>query len=180
MKAIIATVLMIFGTTAAQAQQKIFEAWAVGTSTAGPYSSTVNDSGDLFGKWCSYADKNCKWLLGIQIQCNPNNKIPILANTNDTPAAAPLFLACIGPLPGSTNGYYRLEFTNWQVLENLLKGASQIGFAVPMSGGSFKVVRFSLVGESDSDTYLTSNFFSPPSSTPAPAASGQSTRDTTL
>jgi len=44
------------------------------------------------------------------------------------------------------DGLYRYSFTNFDDIDGIVKRASRVGFAVPMEGDQFKVIRFSLFG----------------------------------
>lgn len=119
--------------------------WTYGLSDnhASFYAFTTNNSGSVFGEWCSAATGKCTWMVGMNASCNEESSAyPILANTDG--AAAPVSIICSGKL--ESTDLYRYQFSSWKDLEALLKEAGQIGFAIPLKAGQFRVVRFSLNG----------------------------------
>jgi hypothetical protein len=123
-----------------------FDDWEADVSDDGGtfYALTTNDSGAMFGKWCTLASGKCTWMVGLNAGCEEDSTYPILANT-DTGAQS-LSISCGGTVPGTQLSRY--QFTSYDDVERVLKGAHRrIGFAIPMQGDQFRVVRFSLSGE---------------------------------
>lgn len=119
--------------------------WTYGVSDnrSSFYAFTTNDSGSVFGEWCSASTGKCLWMVGMNASCNEESSAyPILANTDG--AAGPVSIICSGKLENTD--LYRYQFSSWKDLESLLKDAGQIGFAIPLKAGEFRVVRFSLNG----------------------------------
>jgi hypothetical protein len=46
------------------------------------YALTMNDSGAVFGKWCTLATGKCTWMVGMRARCEEDLTYPILANTD--------------------------------------------------------------------------------------------------
>jgi hypothetical protein len=119
--------------------------WIYGVSDnrATFYAFTTNDSGSVFGEWCSASTGKCLWMVGMTASCNEESSAyPILANADG--GAGPVSIICGGKLENTD--FYRYQFSSWKDLEALLKDATQIGFAIPLKAGQFRVVRFSLNG----------------------------------
>jgi len=105
------------------------------------YAATVNDSGSLFGQYCFKSNKSCLYLLAMTVACNPGNKYPVLVNSDI--GSYVLQIYCFDKFK---DGLYRYSFTNFDDIDGIVKRASRVGFAVPMEGDQFKVIRFSLFG----------------------------------
>lgn len=108
------------------------------------YAYTTNDSGNVFGEWCSVTTGNCTWMIGLTTGCEQESSYPVLANSDKVAAA--LDIKCGGKIEDTQLSRY--QFTNFKSVEGLLKNAHRIGFALPMQGDQFRVVRFSLRGSS--------------------------------
>jgi|SRR6185295_6663784 len=125
--------------------EQVFGEWMVSMTDDRDalFAATFNDSGAIFGKWCTVADGKCVWLLGMNVSCTAKgeNAHPTLVNT--TKGATTLQVRCGGPISGGT---YRYVFSSWQELESALDGSERVGFAFPLDSGKFEVVRFSLNG----------------------------------
>ena len=55
-------------------------------------------------------------------------------------------VVCRGKLD---NGMYRYVFTDFEQIDDTVKKASRIGFAVPLAGDQFRVIRFDLMGSNE-------------------------------
>lgn len=137
--------LGLFSATVCGAESS-FGDWQAGVTDdrSTMYAYTTNDSGDMFGEWCSVTTGNCTWMLGLTTACEQESSYPVLANT-DT-GAAPLNIKCGGKIEDSELSRY--QFTSFKDVEKLLKGGHRVGIALPMQGDQFRVVRFSLKGSS--------------------------------
>lgn len=120
-----------------------YGSWGVGVGDDRSflYAATVNDSADLLGQYCTPSEVSCMWLLGLSTKCETGHEYPLLANS-DT-GALQLEIVCSGPLP---NGNYKYAFKNFDQIDELVKRAQRVGFAMPMQGDQFRVVRFMLNG----------------------------------
>lgn len=119
-----------------------FGSWVSGSmaDNSGFYAATVNDSGDVFGEYCSFESKSCFWVLAVDSGCEKNSVYPTLGNTDK--GAASLELVCAGP--GESK--WRYTFQNWKELESLVKQGTRLGLAMPMKADEFRVHRFLLNG----------------------------------
>jgi hypothetical protein len=124
--------------------QTTFGDWQAGVTDdrSMMYAFTTNDSGDVFGEWCSLSSGNCSWMVGLSTDCEQESSYPVLANT-DT-GAAPLNITCGGKIEDTKLSRY--QFDNFKAVAAVLKNSHRIGIALPMQGDKFRVVRFSLKG----------------------------------
>jgi hypothetical protein len=121
-----------------------FGDWYAETSDpATMYAASVNDSGNVLGQYCFPDDGACVWLIGIKTGCEPGGKYPVLANS-DT-GAAHLDALCGGKL---SDGLYRYAFSDFSAIDNFIKQATRVGFALPLQEDQFRVIRFNLDGAS--------------------------------
>ena len=116
------------------------------------FAYTANDSGNVFGEWCSVKSGDCTWMLGLSTSCEQESSYPVLANTDTT--AAPLDIVCGGKIEDSNLSRY--QFTNFQNVDKLLKKSRRLGIALPMQSDQFRVVRFSLKGCSEATATMES------------------------
>src|SRR5690349_3949658 len=90
--------ILIGYSAAARAQDGVGD-WAVGKADDGEtlYAGTVNDSGNIFGEYCTPSLGGCFWLIGLSTACQSSGQYPVLANVDS--AATVLTMACSGRLP---------------------------------------------------------------------------------
>jgi hypothetical protein len=89
-------------------------------------------------------------MIGTTTGCEQDSSYPILANADTE--SAPITISCSGKIEGTD--LTRYLFNNFKDIENLVRKSQRIGFAMPMQEGQFKVVRFSLSGESSAVTSM--------------------------
>jgi hypothetical protein len=120
-----------------------FCAWDTGVTKTGDfiYAATVNDSGNLLGVYCSTTTSDCLWLLGLTTACKEDSKYPTLANSET--GAGYIEVYCSAQLE---NGMYRYVFSNFDQITDIISKNLIVGFALPLQGDQFKVVRFDLSG----------------------------------
>src|SRR5581483_11273653 len=100
-----------------------------------------NDSGSTFGFFC-YGD-SCTFYVDTNVRCAEKSKTPMLINAES--GSTYVVSVCVH-LP---SGDGRVRYVNTILDTDVLKAISSgtiIGFAFPLEGGQFKVVRFSLNG----------------------------------
>lgn len=139
--AAILSLIQIVGTTAKA--DETYGSWSValGDDRSFVYAATANDSGALLGEYC-YPDKgSCIWILGTKTKCEDGHEYPVLANS-DT-GAVQLQVKCNGLAP---NNLYSYAFTSFADVDQLVKGGTRVGFALPLQADEFRVVRFLLNG----------------------------------
>lgn len=124
-------------------QPRFFGSWFTGTTNdgLGLFAATPNDSGNILGQYCYAASGSCVYLLGIHTSCTKGHKYPVLMNSNT--GSLQLFVLCDGRLDAT---HYRYIFTDFKAIDTAVRAASRIGFAVPLQGDQFIVVRFNLDG----------------------------------
>lgn len=127
---------------ASAAHAQTFGDWFV--DTKGPtalYAASVNDSGHVFGQFCFPGADSCVWLIGLQTGCEKGAQYPVLANSDA--GAVHLKMFCDGQLD---SGKYRYVFTDFDEVDDLVRQATRIGFALPLQEDQFRVVRFNVRG----------------------------------
>lgn len=144
MKKLVLGVLGLLVSSDALAQK--FQDW---TTTRGVNSDvvaaeTANDSSGYFGMLCYISSQDCYWALVIEPTCENGSSYPVMANTDA--GAQSLELTCIHV--GKEGVDKLMVFRDFDAISELAKKGSRVGFAVPMKGGQFRVMRFSLLGAS--------------------------------
>jgi len=145
--ALVSVISFAFFSSAALSQAQTFGDWAVDKSTSATTLAalTVNDSGDVFGQFCFLGEGSCVWIIALTTGCKEGTKAPVVVNSDA--GAVQLEITCGGQLPPGAYGYGYV-FTNFDQVDNLVKAATRVGFAIPLEADQFGVVRFSLRGAS--------------------------------
>jgi hypothetical protein len=104
---------------------------------------TNNESGSALGVLCSVESQHCLAYLRANTTCSEGNKQVALVNTDS--GAFPIDMLC-----SKIRGQSGPEFVNllgsYDDMRDVILKHNSIGIALPMTGGQFKVVRFSLIG----------------------------------
>ena len=103
------------------------------------YAATLNDSGAALGQFCFYSDTSCYWFLANDVNCKDDSKYPVLINSDAGSFSLELVCMKSGSKP-------RYGFTEFSVIDKIIRDSSRIGIAFPMESGMFQVSRFSLIG----------------------------------
>jgi hypothetical protein len=140
-KKLIATCLIACATVPALAAAEIIGSWQTDAFSEGVYAATLNDSENLIGQYCYPDQGSCLWLLGLKTRCESGHEYPILANSDV--GAREVTVRCGSRLE---SGLYQYVFTNFDAIDEIVKGSSRLGFAVPLADDQFRVIRFSLDG----------------------------------
>ena len=138
------TILLLTAGLTAAADMVRFGDWFVGYSPDGTkriFASTVNEAGNVLGQYCFLEEQNCAYVLGLHIACEKGALAPVLANSDV--GAFVYQVQCQGP---GANGLYEYTFTKFDDINDLMNKGMRAGFAFPMQGDNFRVVRFSLNG----------------------------------
>lgn len=98
------------------------------------YAATMNESGGMLGKVCG-AD-GCQWILTLSANCERGEEYAALVTSGN--GAGHINLICT-PNDAKTARYTIKEYS---VIESAVRGGPQIGFAMPMRSGQFRVARF--------------------------------------
>ncbi len=116
------------------------------------FAISVNDTGSVFGQYCFAELRSCMYLIAFKTRCEQGHKYQILANTD---AGAFVYeIVCGGALEGDLRGYYRYVFENYETIDKLVWAATKVGFAIPLEGDAFKVIRFDIRGATSAMEYL--------------------------
>ena len=130
--------------------------WTVGRIDGGGgyYAATVNDSGNVLGQYCY--PEGCVYLLAFKTSCKQGSKYPVLVNSDKGSKAVELY--CGRSL---RNGYYQYIFTEFDEMHRTVLEAARVGFAFPLQGDEFIVVRFSLIGSNEAIDALSARTATP-------------------
>ena len=125
--------------------------WRLAATSDGryTYAATANERGQIFGEFCSFTSKSCRWLLAVRTPCRFGDVYPVLANT--AAGANPIAIVCLGPVGGNI---YGMVLMNRRRLLASIAHAGAIDFVVPRSGGGFAVARFRLAGGARASAWL--------------------------
>ena len=128
--------------SSAYGQVQAFGDWKVDLSDPSLYAAvTVNDSNHEFGQYCFFdKDSSCNWFLAMDTSCIDGSKYAVLANADGE--ALYLEVLCLGEIKGG----YAYAFTDFDKVDKLIRASKQVGFAVPLQGDEFAVVRWNLNG----------------------------------
>lgn len=128
--------------SSAYGQVERFGDWKVDLSNPSLYAAvTVNDSNQSFGQYCSFdKDSSCGWYFETDTSCTDGADYPVLANAGSQ--ALYLEVHCLGEVKGR----YAYAFTDFEKIENLIRGSQQVGIVVPSQGDEFLVFRWNLNG----------------------------------
>lgn len=150
---IVALSLLLFSVNAMS--QTTYGSWLVGKIEGGEgdYAATVNDSRSAFGQYCYVEANACIWLLAFDVNCTPDNKYPVLVNSDG--GSEQLLLVC--SKYGANKSRY--VFTDFDKVSAVMAASKKfIGFAFPLDGGLFEVSRFLLDGADEAIKRMRSNF----------------------
>jgi hypothetical protein len=134
--------LIIVCGSSAYGQVQTFGDWKVDLSDPSIYAAvTVNDSNHEFGQYCFFdKESSCDWFFATDTSCKDGSKYAVLANADGQ--ALYLEVLCLGEI----NGGYAYAFTDFDKVDKLIRASKQVGFAVPLQGDEFAVVRWNLNG----------------------------------
>lgn len=138
MKLIITLLIALILPTVSFAQK--IGSWQVVLETPGmQIAKTTNDSNSVAGVICFASDKSCNAYINADVGCEENAKYPLMINAKT--GANSVVATCI-----------TLDKTQFLVINELnvavaaFESGGEVGFAVPMQNGKFRVVRFDCVG----------------------------------
>lgn len=142
MARIIVWVFATFLAGIAQAETKVNKDWMWNTDGQdGVYAATANASGRILGQYCYFDDGNCVYTVSFGITCEEGEKFPVLVNSNT--GVLNVDIICGHQMTSTENAFY---ITPFDAIDQTVRNASNIGFALAMESGQFKVIRFSLAG----------------------------------
>jgi hypothetical protein len=145
----------------AAAETVRFKDWTVQTNDArtNMTATTVNDSGNEFGRICYFENKMCGWALLSRNTCVEEVETPVLVNSES--GAWQLTVKCLR----SEKERSVLMFSSSEELNRISASDREMGIAFPLQGGRFVVMRFSLVGSGQAVSAMEDIIANRPSST---------------
>lgn len=107
---------------------------------------TNNESGSSLGLYCTAANQ-CTAFLGADTGCDDGSKYPAMMNTDSGASSQPM--TCANISSANEKPRYVLVFDDFQTVLGVVLKNHAIGFAIPLAGGMFKVMHFSLEGSNE-------------------------------
>ena len=138
---LVACVLMLWGSVAWSEDVRSGDwVWSVDDPEA-YYAATENSAGQMLAQFCDTKEGSCIYVVGFDTNCDEGDAYPVLVNSDA--GTASLDFLCGGDLE---DGGHLMIAKDFDQLDDLIRKATRIGFALPMQGDEFKAVRFSLRG----------------------------------
>jgi len=126
-----------------QAEAKVNKDWFWDLSGSEyVYAATINPEKRILGQYCYFKDNGCYYLVTLGITCETGSEYPSILNSDA--GVEEVRLIC-GHKKDGENVFFIKPFDK---VDNLVKNAKTVGFAVAMNSSRFKVVRYSLSGSS--------------------------------
>ncbi|GAA5317318.1 MAG: hypothetical protein AseanaTS_25230 [Candidatus Pelagadaptatus aseana] len=133
----------------ALAEPKLSKDWAWDLSGSDyAYAATHNAEGRVLGQYCYFNEGACFYQVSLGVTCNKGAQYPSILNSSS--GAAEVRLVC----SHRQNGDNVFVVAPFEGVDKLVKEASDLGFAVAMEQGQFKVIRFSLSGSEHAITAM--------------------------
>lgn len=126
-----------------------YGAWVMGSPQDGYRTiATTNDSGAILLKMCATSTRNCIWAVSSVVpECENMSRYPGLLNA--TSGAQSVELVCT-----VDSNIHSLAIANYELMQQYSEADEQIGIAVPLKDGQFRVMRFDLKGSKAASTAL--------------------------
>lgn len=145
MKRAILLLLLVSTAASAQNQQASVGEWTLGLSPdKTPYAFVLNDSGNIFGQWCTSEDDTCRWMVATRDKCSEEAATPVVLNSKGGSIGA--VLHCSGTVTLAGKKYYKMVLTEFAQVEKMVKENSRLGIAIPYIDEGFNVMRFNISG----------------------------------
>lgn len=143
MKTLASVVLTVLCALPVMAQTTKFGEWRVGriNDGTGVYAATINDSGNVFGKYCYASDRMCYWTIIANVRCEVGSNYPALINGQT--ASVHVKTTCLREVDENNFTQVIHPFDD---VESQVTKSNLIGLAVPMESGAFRVFRWSTDG----------------------------------
>ena len=122
------------------AESVAYQNWIVDITNNTTEAHTANDSGSSFGLFCSR--DSCLFYVHQNFDCKPGEKYSALVNSGAV--SGPVSVEC-----AKINGNIFQILVPFNLVLEASKNAEVIGFAFPLSNGTFTVARFSLAGSAE-------------------------------
>lgn len=91
------------------------------------------------GQYCFLGEASCVWVLGMTLGCDKGDQYILLVNSDS--GATSLKVTC-GGQPANMPTVYKYIFTSFDDINEVALKNRRIGFAFPLQGDQFRVVRF--------------------------------------
>lgn len=152
MRSLIVAMMLMLIPVAGFCEPAKFGSWFVDSAADKDtlYAATLNDSGSLLGIYCFISSADCLYAIGMDSACVSESTYPTLANADNGTSIHHLYC------DKSVGSNYRYYFKNFDDIELSVTTAKRIGFAIPLQGDQFKVVRFDLDGASKAISFMKS------------------------
>lgn len=139
MKGFILGVSLLLTALTASAQQQ----WRAGvmSENEGVYAGVTSESGVILGRYCTFKDDTCVWLIANDMGCTPANEYPALASAK---SSAHVNLVCVGLRADQTQHRYLIK--PYDTIDALVNEGGVLGVAMVTESGNFRVFRFNLRG----------------------------------
>lgn len=141
---LLATCLLVSKTHAASS---VIEKWTVDSSGSFPETYTASDSGATFGVLCSRATAQCLYYLAsTTTTCEEGAVIPLLVNVESGASQMTGTCRVVGD---ESNRRFALVLSPFETANTIVSSGANLGIAMPLVEGQFRVYRFSLRGSSE-------------------------------
>lgn len=131
--------LLLSGSAAGQ-QAITYGHWVMDNSVTGfQIAKTINENAAATGVFCSLETQSCDAYITLDVGCEDGEPYPMMINSSL--GAYSLTTKCMHI--GKLKFFVASEFES---MIQAFESGGEIGFAMPMQNGQFKVVRFSTVG----------------------------------
>jgi hypothetical protein len=136
MKLKIATLFLLIHGLAVGADER----WSTAIVAGVQIANTSNDTGSTAGVVCNVAKDSCLAYVRLPtVDCQDKDEYPMMLNSSV--GAAPLTATCT---TWGDSKYY--VFDNFSITVQAFESGGEVGFAMPMAGGQFRVIRFKTIG----------------------------------
>lgn len=136
--------LAIFLCSNAAWSQATFQSkeWSASMEEGSDYywAATQNSSGHLLGQYCYFSDGSCVYMMAMKTTCDSGSQSPAIINSDAGSAAATVL--CSHTLDDQSVMF----IYPFDDVDRIVRQATNIGIAVPMADGQFRVSRFGLAG----------------------------------
>lgn len=140
MKRVLVAAMIFISLSASAQQERKYGDWSTDHSVQGfQIASTSNSSGSTTGIICNLENEACDAFIAMGIGCENEAKYPLMLNSPIGATYASSKCLHIGKMQ-------ILVVAEFGSMVNAFEGGGEIGFAVPMQSGQFRVSRFSTTG----------------------------------
>lgn len=113
--------------------------WKLHTVDDIQVARTVNNTGSIVGVLCNTSEDGCVAYIAINSTCDVGESYPMMVNSSV--GAIPLVATCT--IWGKSK---YLVFDDFEGVILAFETGGEIGFAMPMASGQFRVIRFGTIG----------------------------------